>query len=31
MQWLERDTLLTFDEIERLTRIAVAWASTRSA
>jgi cyclic pyranopterin phosphate synthase len=23
MQWLKRDTLLTFDEIERLTRIAV--------
>src|SRR4026207_2511270 len=25
MQWLKRDTLLTFDEIERLTRIAVEW------
>jgi GTP 3',8-cyclase len=24
MQWLKRDTLLTFDEIERLTRIAVS-------
>jgi cyclic pyranopterin phosphate synthase len=23
MQWLKRDTLLTFDEIERLTRVAV--------
>src|SRR5437899_8100960 len=23
MQWLKRDTLLTFDEIERLTRIAL--------
>src|SRR6185295_13175848 len=23
MQWLSRDTLLTFDEIERVTRIAV--------
>ena len=30
MQWLKRDSILSFDEIERArARLAVDWASTR--